>query len=193
MSASNSLFIVVGSDDRYAMPLAVTIYSALRRLPADAKPVVMVVNGGITTPNQDRVERVASGAHAAATVQWTDPPTEKFAGLRTTAWGSTASYLPLLIPALAPNRERALYLDSDLLVRADLTTLWNSQSAHGTTPLSAVGDFGFMKLADALKGDACARLGLDGEAPYFNSGVMLMNLDLWRAGEISERAFEFAA
>ena len=192
MSASDSLFIVVGSDDRYAMPLAVTLCSALGRLPADTTPVVMVVDGGITAPNRERVERVISNSHSAVDVQWVDPQVDQFTDLRTTNWGSPASYLPLLIPALAPDRSRALYLDSDLLVRADLTKLWDSQPPGDATPLAAVRDFGFVRLADALRGDAAARLGLDGEAPYFNSGVMLMNLDVWRETQIPERAFEFA-
>ena len=192
MSASDSLFIVLGSDDRYAMPLSVTLYSTLRRLPADSAPVVMVVDAGITAPNRHRVERVISNAHPATDVEWVDPEVDQFADLRTTSWGSPASYLPLLIPALAPDRNRALYLDSDLLVRTDLTELWDSQPVGSATPLAAVRDFGFLRLADALKGDAAARLGLDGEAPYFNSGVMLMNLGVWRETQIPERAFEFA-
>ena len=34
-------------------------------------------------------------------------------------------------------------------------------------------------------------LGLDPEMPYFNSGVMVLNLDAWREQNISNQAFEY--
>jgi lipopolysaccharide biosynthesis glycosyltransferase len=185
------MLIVAGCDDRYAMPLAVTLHSALRRLPSNASAHVLVVDAGIEMASKTRVERVVNQANPKADVEWASPDLAGLTGLRTTSWGSPASYLPLLIPTIARDAPMALYLDSDLLVKADLAALWES-GRNGSDLVHAVADYGFRNLGEALKGDSCARLGLDGEAPYFNSGVMLMNLERWRSERIPERAFEFA-
>ena len=54
------LNIVCAADDGYAMPLAVTIYSALERLSSTAARV-FVLDDGISTKNRERVLASWSG------------------------------------------------------------------------------------------------------------------------------------
>ena len=93
--------------------------------------------------------------------------------LHTRDYYTNATYYRLLIPALYPRMERALYLDSDILVRGDVAPLFD-------TPLdgclaAAVPD-GFVNFAPVLRKYVENRVGVPGDMPYFNAGVLLMNL-----------------
>ena len=54
----DELVIIVGSDDRYAIGLAVTLHSTLSRLDCDQAVQVIVVDGGIVPSSRRRLERV---------------------------------------------------------------------------------------------------------------------------------------
>lgn len=187
------MLLILGSDDRYALPLSVTLHSALARIDTHLQVEVLILDGGITDANRSRIERVAMNAKSDATIRWVRPDMSEFSGLRTTHWGSPASYLPLLIPGLAGDADYALYLDSDLLVQSDLSVLWQELDDSPETYVHAVIDYGFHTLGEALKDDGAQKLGLNPEAPYFNSGVLLINLERWRTDEVADRAMEFAS
>ena len=189
--ARADILIVLGSDDRYALPLAVTLYSGLRRIPDSVRVDALIFDAGITPQNRTRIERVGRLAHANLDIAWVSPDMDQFAGLRTTHWGSPASYLPLLIPQIVEGDRQVLYLDSDLLIEGNLNELWQL-GAEDHRPVHAVRDYGFPTVGSALKGDAAIRLGIDGDAPYFNSGVLLIDLPAWRSAKIADRALDFA-
>ncbi|PIL36627.1 hypothetical protein GSI_00316 [Ganoderma sinense ZZ0214-1] len=75
-----------------------------------------------------------------------------------------------MIPMLAV--DRVLYLDADVLVRGDLTGLWETDL--GGKALAAAPDVGVPIGHDAI-----------GRMPYFNAGVMLMDLTLMRKDLVS--------
>ena len=186
------MLIVLGSDDHYALPLAVTIHSTLSRLSRESSVEVLVIDAGISNLSRERIERVTKRARPGTNLRWVEPEMDQFEAMRTTHWGSPASYLPLLIPTLVDDHEFAVYLDSDILVRDDVMKLWEIGTRDSDVPLHAVLDFGFHTLGEALKENAAERLGLDSDAPYFNSGILVINLEMWRADAIAIKAIEFA-
>lgn len=101
--------------------------------------------------------------------------------LKLSAHATTAVYYRLLIPELldAP-AEKVLYLDCDLVVKDSLLPLW--ETPLGNHPVAAVAEPYFARHA---------ALGLPAGAPYFNSGVMLINLPAWRRENVTERAVSF--
>lgn len=87
------------------------------------------------------------------------------------------AFYRLLIPELIPvdiKISRVIYLDADILVNIDLAELWNVKL--GDSPLAAVPEmvstFGFM-----LDNKFIVNSGLVKKEDYFNSGVLLMDLD----------------
>jgi lipopolysaccharide biosynthesis glycosyltransferase len=85
-----------------------------------------------------------------------------------------------------PGEDRLIYLDSDLLVLHDIRPLWDAQLRPGDY-FGAVGQPSY--------GDAAilaAGVGLSPDTPYFNSGVMLMDLALMRDEGFARRTREFA-
>lgn len=102
---------------------------------------------------------------------------------------STGMYLRLFLPDLVPQRvQRLLYLDSDVLVNGDLGPLW--ELPLGDAPLAAVRD-GLARSMGYEGGIPGAGSGIRADAPYFNSGVMMMNLPVWRRLNVTERCLEY--
>ncbi|NJL60567.1 MAG: glycosyltransferase family 8 protein [Methylacidiphilales bacterium] len=105
---------------------------------------------------------------------------EEFYGLKVTAHASAANYFRLLAADVLPNTlNKILYLDSDLVVNSSVDELFNLDITN--YPVAACGG-----KAITTK----QRLQLQGNY-YFNSGVMLINLDYWRREEIGLKAIEF--
>jgi lipopolysaccharide biosynthesis glycosyltransferase len=98
----------------------------------------------------------------------------------TNEWTSAVYYrlfFPLLVSA---DVKRLLYLDTDILVLDDLTELYQWQlNDH---PVAAVYDV-YVKTAH--------QIGIRDENNYFNSGVLLIDVEQWKRQRISEKAFEY--
>ena len=84
--------------------------------------------------------------------------------------------------------ERAIYLDSDLVVERDLGQLWEQPIED--SPALAVPNYNPPFIG--CKGKNYLLFGLAPDTPYCNTGVMVMNLKRWRAEKIGPRALELA-
>ena len=93
---------------------------------------------------------------------------------------SVSIYFRLFIPTLFPQYDKALYLDSDILLNADIANLYKNDI--GNNMLGAVLD----EVIWSSKGFTYyAREALDvTEKQYFNSGVLIMNLKKFREKDI---------
>jgi lipopolysaccharide biosynthesis glycosyltransferase len=90
-------------------------------------------------------------------------------------------YCRLMIPQLYPEEDRILYIDADCLVLRTLDYLAGLDMKSKGYPTAAVLDGGAPFIKDQVKGSKSM-------APAFNSGVLLMDLDVWRAKKIGEAA-----
>ena len=105
---------------------------------------------------------------------------------------SVASLFRLLLPELLPVEiEKVLYLDCDLIVRADISALWRTDIAD--VPLAAVGEWN--PRAHKASSPAGIRryreLGISPNQRLFNAGVLLVNLAYWRRSLLAPRAFDY--
>ncbi|XZF13827.1 glycosyltransferase family 8 protein [Chitinophagaceae bacterium MMS25-I14] len=92
-----------------------------------------------------------------------------------------AVYYRLFFPFLVPEHvHRLLYIDTDTLVVNDLEKLYNEQIED--YPVGAVYD-NYVKTQPLI--------GITEPEQYFNSGMLLINLRLWKAQKISEKAFDY--
>lgn len=103
-----------------------------------------------------------------------------------------SSYLRLFIPTvLADDYDRILYLDSDILLRGgDLSRLLDVQIGEGH-PIAAVRTSHqrqkMLKQMPEFKA-----LGLE-PAPYFNAGVLLIDVACWEESKVLSRSLELMA
>lgn len=90
----------------------------------------------------------------------------------------------IFLPQLLPQQDRVLYLDCDTLLVDDLMALWQTEleGYH----LGAVANV----LEPGLQ-DWPRQLGLPPEQPYFNSGVLLLNLSSMRQHDLTPNLFDY--
>jgi lipopolysaccharide biosynthesis glycosyltransferase len=92
----------------------------------------------------------------------------------------------LLLAELLPELSRVLYIDADTLIAAPLQELW-STPLEGNV-VAAVTNPLYASMVPRIISD----LGLPDAASYFNSGVLLIDLQEWRRTDTTRAAFEFA-
>jgi lipopolysaccharide biosynthesis glycosyltransferase len=94
------------------------------------------------------------------------------------------AYYKLFVGELLPqNLQKVIYLDPDIVVRGNLDELWNGcldNSIVGAVPDSFVEAY-----------PERSKLGLGPSESYFNSGVLLIDLNRWRQARIGSDALAF--
>jgi len=173
-SSETPIVLVCGADDRYSMPLAVTVRSAAANLGKGRRLSLYLIDGGIRRKNKERIGR---SADERTEVKWLKPDLSFVRHLHVSGQITSASYLRILIPdLLPPEAEKAIYLDSDTVVLGDLERLWDILM-EGNPILAA---------RDAFLG------GRDPDGSYFNSGVLVFDLGVWRKQGLSASALALA-
>lgn len=95
---------------------------------------------------------------------------------------SIQTYYRYLISELFPKLEKAIYLDADLIVNADLYSLWHMK----------IDDFYIAGVKDKYISDSgyAKRLGFSNDNLYINAGVLLLNLKKMREDNITDKLIE---
>lgn len=176
---SDTMHIVLSSDDNYARPLAVTIMSVLCSKAKEDSLSFHILDGGITADKRRRLSDMVTARNAG--IEFIPISAEQFSRFNLHICEDNhvtqAAYYRLLLPSLLPE-DCCIYMDCDMICRTSLTPLWN-------TPLGS-------NLAAAVKDidedKQSARLGL---ARYFNSGLILMNLEAMRRERTQDAFFHF--
>lgn len=96
-----------------------------------------------------------------------------------------ANYSRFLMPDMLPDVKRALYLDTDILVYADIAELYN-YDMEGFI-LGAVTDSYVLADANINKG---VESYIDKKHVYFNAGILLIDCDKWRKQNIYNKIVE---
>uniref|UniRef100_J3MNJ8 Hexosyltransferase n=1 Tax=Oryza brachyantha TaxID=4533 RepID=J3MNJ8_ORYBR len=101
-------------------------------------------------------------------------------------------YLADTLPA---DVRRVLYLDSDVVVVDDVRKLWSVDLGGHVVAAPEYCHANFTKyFTDAFWSDADLRSTFAGRRPcYFNTGVMVMDVDRWRRGGYTRRVEEWMA
>lgn len=184
--SNKTLWLVCATDENFAMPLAVTIYSAIVNLDNSTDLSLHIIENGISPESRQRIERVVRHLRSEMLICWLKVPTNKLKGLKGNGHLSVAAYLRMFIPGLLPpEADRAMYLDCDLLILGNLQIL-NEMDIEGHA-LGAVRDFSIATVSHSY---SCIsdydELGISPDNPYFNSGVLLLDLRKWRAEKIEQ-------
>jgi lipopolysaccharide biosynthesis glycosyltransferase len=177
--------IVCGVDDQYADVLQALIRSiAAVHGSGVAELRMIVLHTQLTRPRQQSI---------AATAEQVGLDLDFFAvdaaSHPVSKWISEAAYLRLAIPEAATGTDRALYLDCDTLVLDDLRSLLDTDL--GGAPLGAVRDAHNPTVGQGWALPGHATLGIPAGRTYFNSGVLLFDLERCAAMGLFEKATRF--
>jgi predicted O-methyltransferase YrrM len=168
------IHLALALDSRYAMPAAVTVRSAIENTPS--RVTVYIIDCGLSEEDKKKL-KLSVPEESDATLMFLGLPERSVAAEMGAVWAK--------VDMLRMLPERALYLDSDVLVRADLRQLWDID-LQGKT-IGAVTDVGYPQGHESIA-----------RRPYFNAGVLLIDLTQARgridnvkelAGGMSEAKF----
>jgi lipopolysaccharide biosynthesis glycosyltransferase len=195
--------VLCAADENYIRPLAVMLHSAAEQL-ADGKHLyVVLLDGGIK--EESYVGLRESLFDLPISIDILKPNLSEVDDLMTSHHITHTAYLRLMAARLLPDDiEKVVYLDSDVLVKDDLSKLWD-MDLNDNYCLAAI-DIAvpFVDASEIHTPQAnqakpylmaytpiqnWKTLGLDGSANYFNSGVMVLNLKKWRDDSIEEALF----
>ncbi len=186
--------VAVTCDENYAMPLAAMLASLAASLDPQRGLVVHALGHDLQAPVWDRLTKSLPEGRA----RWNRIDVDT-SGLRKEGFGTRAydhispvCYFRLLLPELLPaDVEKVLYLDCDLVIRDDLSSLWETDVA--ATAFAAAPEFSTpamkARLTDGVRFHR--ELGLKRDRARFNSGVLVMNLAHWRRSQLALRAFTY--
>lgn len=178
--------VACAANASYAMPLAVMLRSAATHLDGGRRLVAYVVDDGIAS---DDKRRVIQSLPEHASVHWIEPRRENFDGLP--LWGRMpiTTYDKLTVAEFLPaDAHRAIWLDCDMLVLADLAELWDRPFSGA--PAMAVQDALVPFVSSRFGVGGYDELGIAPETPYFNAGMMVIDVDRWRTTGILRLALE---
>jgi lipopolysaccharide biosynthesis glycosyltransferase len=178
--------VVFAADDGYSLPLAVAAFSAASNYQGPKSLRIIVLDGGISSEHRARIAAVL--VRLGVAVEWLRVDLGVAKQLPVRGHLTPAAYARLLAPdLLPPSIEKIIYLDCDLLVEGDLSRLW-AEPVGNNYLLAVQGAKHLISTSPlALIPEVAARA----DDPYFNSGVLVMNLRAMRREKFAERAFEF--
>ncbi|MGM9904007.1 8 glycosyltransferase [Enterococcus sp. 10A9_DIV0425] len=175
--------VVTASDENYAPYLSVMIATALKNSNKMRHIYFYVIDDGLSEYSKEGLKQTVKEYSEHASIQFLTVEKDVYEDFLVSDHITTTAYLRISLPKILSkyNYQKVLYLDSDILVLDDIVNLYD-EPLHGKT-IGAVIDPGQTK---ALK-----RLGIDSDEYYFNSGVMVIDIDQWNKKNITEKTISF--
>jgi lipopolysaccharide biosynthesis glycosyltransferase len=165
--------IAFGIDGNYVPHLAAVIQSIMRHAPA-ARFRFIVLHPDVPQERQKLLESSAPGASFV----WTKVRDEDLPAFTQRGHFNRAIMLRLSLETVAPaDCMRVIYLDTDVIVAGDIREVWETDLEGA--PVAAVAD-AYQDMAEFA-----GRWTLpENDLGYFNSGLLLIDLNQVRQGEL---------
>ena len=175
--------IVYASNDNYARHLAVSLYSLLEHSQDEKDLQVYILSLGLTEEAKDRIEAIAEGFGREAAFIELGSLKERFSYQVDTGGFDISIMARLFVGEVLPETvDRIIYLDCDTVILGSLRALWKTE-LHSAL-VGAV-------MEPTIYPEVMEQIGLKREEPYFNSGVLLIDLKRWRMEKTGEKLLEF--
>lgn len=169
-------------SDNYSQHLAVVLTSFLVNNP-HSRFVFHVLHRNVTAENQARIRKLER-MYSNCEVKFHSVEDSLFENLtipKELEHITKETYFRYILPDVLEGEKRTVYSDVDVLCVGDIRPLWNVD-LKGCV-LGAV--------SEGYSGEYKKKLlGLEGGAPYFNAGMLVMDLDAMRAESASAKLME---
>ena len=175
--------IFFSSDDNYLPFLAVSVRSLIENASDAYQYRIHVLNDGLDPRRWERIRAMARKNVEICSVAVGESIRPLAERLNLRDYYTVSIYYRLFIASLFPQYPKAIYLDADIAVNGDISELYEiplgNCLAGVVSDAVIAGHRDFRRYAEEGLGIPYRR--------YFNSGVMLMNLDLFRLEQIERR------
>lgn len=181
MENKTDVIVVCSCDDNYASYCGVMLTSLLHNN-KDHHIVVNILSSNMSDGNREKFGALSMTYGQEILIK--DIDDNLFQGLYVTpGYITKESYFRLLIPSLFPQYEKVLYLDCDMIIRHDVSELWN-------TDLSGFAAAGVKDKCDMIDKNA-KRLGYPVSDSYYNAGMTLFNVSFLRGFDFERKVNDF--
>lgn len=180
--------IVFASDNNYAQHTAVAMASVLLNTKSPDKIKFFLIDDNIQQDNKDKILSTIKKLNGS--IEFVKIKNTNLENCYVSGELSRASYFRLDIAnILNDDIKKIIYLDCDLLVYDDIEKMWNIDMCN--KPLAATCDYGIMA-SKRIRMQKNKYIGLPFDAAYFNAGVLMMDLDMWRGYDYAKDIIKLA-
>lgn len=179
----NKINVCFVTDENYAPYMGTVIYSIICNAKHRNNFVFHVFDNGIKEKTKKKLKKIAKNNE----INFIDASSfaQRLESLPQTAPHITkSSYLKFIIADVLKDLDKVLYLDCDLIVTRDIQELYDTDI--GNNLIGAVEDVGYTYWSKSNE-------DLKLKFKCMNSGVMLINCDLWRKENLSQTLMECAS
>lgn len=176
------LNVLYQSDDNYAIYLGVSICSLLENNKKVNQISIYIIDDGISDLRKNQIRQMIESYERQVFFVEIDNVINdedilnafSYTGMRK----NTHSYLKLFVDKLLPELQgRIVYIDCDTAVTGNIEQLLSIDMGQ-----CAIG-----MVLDSLVTDSRCSVGMKADDNYYNSGVILIDLDKWREKKYSQR------
>ena len=182
---SEPVSISFSVSDNYSQHLAVVLTSVLVNNPS-SRFVFHVLHRNISEANQARI-RELERMYGNCEVRFhliDDSQFAKFPIPPELEHVTQEMYYRYILPDVLADEDRTIYSDVDVLCVGDLRPLWELDLKGNILAAVSEGEAGEWKKS---------LMGIEGDAPYFYSGLLVMDLKEMRQGDYSRQLMENTA
>lgn len=180
---TNTIPVFFSCDDNYLPFLAVAVRSLVTNARTNAHYRIIVLNNGLNEEMSKKIAGMATDNISISFVSVADKLAPLLSRLNLRDYYTASIYFRIFIPEMFPDLDKAIYLDSDIVLNSDIAKLFVlplEDKLLGAVPDAVVaGRQEFRDYADDAVGVPYRK--------YFNSGVLLMNLKEMRKSNIEGR------
>lgn len=176
--------IVACTDNNYIMPTGVMMYSVCCNN-ADVDIVFHIITGGVGAEGKEKLIKNIKTFKNKSVIFYDgrELDTSSFPMMSNCLFPISAFYRLFITKLLPATLKKVIYLDVDTIVRQSLLSLWDINL--GEYPIAAAPDW------NIECSDFSERLNYPKDNGYFNSGVLLINLDYWRTHHVLNDFIEY--
>lgn len=184
-NTNNYMNVAFTIDDNYWLYTLLTINSILKHNTSHSFYHFYVIENNLSDKHKARMEHYIKSRHQSiefinVDTSAVDNGKNLYKKTKEHKYISRIAMARIFLPNLLPeNEHKVLYLDSDLLVLTDLKELYDTDITKYSVAMA--GD-----LTEVLKA-----IQMPETPAYYNSGVILMNLDYWRKHKITDKMVKY--
>ena len=175
------IHIVSGADARFSPGLLVVATSALANLPNSTAVFFHVLDGGLPSSVRKELKFICKTLQPKGEVVFHNIQNTFLKQFSAGLGGSAMFYARLQMASLIPEAEKVIYLDADMVVLGNLLDLWSRDLDLKTAWACQDHKLNHLEEDCPWTLDANER-----SYPYFNSGMMIVDLRAWRRDNLEE-------
>lgn len=173
------IYIACAIDDNYTQHLGVMLCS-MRKTNPNLQAKIFILHTGLLRTNQIQLGEFIETLKFEYTFLLVDTKSIKNAPVSNHI--TLSSYLRIFLPLVLPLKlNKVLFIDSDIIINADISDLWSID----------VKKFAFAAAADPMQQYRKSILGIGLKYTYVNAGVLIVNLEFWRENKITPKLCKF--